>query len=774
MNELGDKRLRFCSGLVLALIALMALSTTGAAQSPSASCSERADAFAPAASYPVEATPGPHQLTLEFVDVQGLPTAARVGVFVNGDAVVPDPPEDYLFQAIAQKSYFYTLGTVTLNVPEGPVQIYACKGFEFEPVDVVPIVVSDKTVRIVMRRWTDLRLIGWYPGDTHTHLTHPPVNLILEPQDMMNVMQAEELHFLNVMDQEEYFTGAPDDVSMGDRIVYFSKEYRNPHFGHLSLVGLDQWINTVSCFPETWRACGRTLNSQVAEQVHAQSNALMIITHPLPVDQYTNLHAWPGGGIARGMPLDLVGDHADAVDLLCYTNLPPPEGIEEYTQALNAGFRLPVSAGTDAVLSRGYSFPPGGFRVYSHVDEAAQQFTSDEWINGVRRGETFVSNAPLFTVFMIDGRGIGSRIETTNDELWGFVNADCAWPLDKVEILADGHVIAEFTPAPLSDGHQIFGSFTVPTTGVQWVAARAVGSMSPWAWHTFDAAGLFAQTSPIYIHRTDGDPDVVDSDRCDAARYFVSRLDQLQALFDEHGLFPDGSRAVFDSAVANARHFYNALVPDPPEAFSLITPAFWSDAHNSLLTATTTPTFIWQEAVDTDPDDQVTYRLTYATHHGLLGATTVDGIEALTYTIPADKPLTDQTLYFFKLEAVDLTGRTTMADPGFSMLFIDVTATGVDDRAPTGLALLSTVPNPFNPSTTIAFSVDEPAHVRLRVFDVGGRAVRTLIDGPRGRGEHSVMWDGHDGRGNAAGSGVYFVRLESGGQTRTRKIVLLK
>jgi hypothetical protein len=83
-------------------------------------------------------------------------------------------------------------------------------------------------------------------------------------------------------------------------------------------------------------------------------------------------------------------------------------------------------------------------------------------------------------------------------------------------------------------------------------------------------------------------------------------------------------------------------------------------------------------------------------------------------------------------------------------------------------------PNPFNPQTTIAWSQAESGPVTLRVYDALGRLTRTLIDDIRRAGPHAVVWNGRTSAGRPAGSGVYFVRLETGGAVETRKIVLLK
>lgn len=91
--------------------------------------------------------------------------------------------------------------------------------------------------------------------------------------------------------------------------------------------------------------------------------------------------------------------------------------------------------------------------------------------------------------------------------------------------------------------------------------------------------------------------------------------------------------------------------------------------------------------------------------------------------------------------------------------------------------LAQNFPNPFNPATTIVFDVPEGAgtvRVRLDVFDLRGRHVKTLVDGEESAGRHEVVWDGRDSRGRRAASGLYLCIMAAGDFTQTRKMVLLE
>lgn len=73
-------------------------------------------------------------------------------------------------------------------------------------------------------------------------------------------------------------------------------------------------------------------------------------------------------------------------------------------------------------------------------------------------------------------------------------------------------------------------------------------------------------------------------------------------------------------------------------------------------------------------------------------------------------------------------------------------------------------PNPFNPRTTIRYDLPAAGPVRLSVFDVAGRLVRTLVDESLTPGNHEAAWDGRDASGRETGSGSYLARLEFGGR----------
>lgn len=106
---------------------------------------------------------------------------------------------------------------------------------------------------------------------------------------------------------------------------------------------------------------------------------------------------------------------------------------------------------------------------------------------------------------------------------------------------------------------------------------------------------------------------------------------------------------------------------------------------------------------------------------------------------------------------------------------IAVSATvGVGDGGPLAFGLMPIAPNPARGSARISFTLPSNANLKLRVYGLRGEVVRTLVDGEWGLGQHSIVWDGRDDRGNLVSPGTYFVRMEGLGEVANRRFVMVK
>ncbi len=144
------------------------------------------------------------------------------------------------------------------------------------------------------------------------------------------------------------------------------------------------------------------------------------------------------------------------------------------------------------------------------------------------------------------------------------------------------------------------------------------------------------------------------------------------------------------------------------------------------------------------------------------------------------------TEYVYDLSAYDnqnvWIGIRCVSNNAFVFYVDDVTihanggSVGNDDPGAPAIAteLKGNYPNPFNPSTTISFSVKEAVPVEIGIYNVKGQLVKTLVNGEKASGSHSIVWDGRDNSGQSVSSGVYYYKMNAGKYSSTRKMILMK
>ncbi len=154
--------------------------------------------------------------------------------------------------------------------------------------------------------------------------------------------------------------------------------------------------------------------------------------------------------------------------------------------------------------------------------------------------------------------------------------------------------------------------------------------------------------------------------------------------------------------------------------------------------------------------------------------------------LPGDTPADDQLVIWVDDTVTDNTYMLlyNIVDRTFSLFGGDaleraLETTAVQDRLPEKFSLLQNDPNPFNPATAIRFELPSVGIATLKIYDLNGRLVRTLLAGPKSAGEHTLVWDGRDDAGFAVAAGVYLYRLEftaANGErlVQTQKMSLVK
>ena len=105
---------------------------------------------------------------------------------------------------------------------------------------------------------------------------------------------------------------------------------------------------------------------------------------------------------------------------------------------------------------------------------------------------------------------------------------------------------------------------------------------------------------------------------------------------------------------------------------------------------------------------------------------------------------------------------------------LDLTQIQNEADKPSGYSLLQNYPNPFNPVTKLRYDLPENSHVNITIYDMLGRAVKTMVNQHQNAGHRSIIWDGTNDYDNTVSTGIYLYQIQAGAYTRTKKMVFLK
>jgi len=491
---------------------------------------------------------GAGSLRVRVVDESGATLAARV--YLTGADQRSHAPSGAMQrfvlgdrkQAEPGASYFHTAGSFIVELPAGDAQLEVVKGLEYWPRQQSVTVAPGKTqeIEIKLTRIADLPAAGWYSGDVHVHGNLFSENRI-RPADVLDVAKAEDLNVMNILpcndprtatiSDQQYFTGGPDPVSERNHIVYYNEEMRNDLYGHVGFLNLKTFVEPAyfgwphSPFP--YDAPGNFPQTAAAKA----QGAFVSYVHP---------------GLPSEFPVDIALGLADTIDVMSQND--ERITLPLWYRLLNCGFRCPASAGTDSFLNIPYHLVPGAGRVYV---KTSGEFSYAAWIEGFKRGRTFVSNGPLLQ-FSFNGVDPGAELIVEDGPLEIRIagEATSIVPLESVEIVVNGKVVRRIEAGP--DRHKLAVDERVVVTESGWIAVRVIGPGHRWVTNDRD---LFAHTSPVYL--TVGDNPVASPDD---ARFFSEEIDRLIAKMRAQGKFAnEADREAIEERFREAQRIYDDL-----------------------------------------------------------------------------------------------------------------------------------------------------------------------------------------------------------------------
>jgi hypothetical protein len=407
-------------------------------------------------------------MLVHLFDEKGNLTAARVRVTAR-DSVYYAPEGhqvDFAFTNYggdvildANRRFAYVDGSFSINLPKENVRMEVVKGFAYTVVDtVLNLSFLKSPLNIHLKKWFEFPHGQWYSGDVHVHSIDPETGLL--------EMKAEDLNVCNILTSDfttdqDRFRGAPEPFSDSLHLVYVNQEFREDRLGHVNLLNLKKLIEPV----KTMREFQYPLNLKGLDEARSQGGYV----------SWAHFAAWPG---LEG-PLDIVLNKVHSVELLStiepfseptFVSDVVPDirmnpGLRIWYRLLNCGLKIPATAGTDKMSNW---VTVGANRVYALTEG---KFSYQAWIDALKRGATFISNSP-FLLCTVDGKNPGEEINIRKNakvnitaEVWS------QFPLDRLEIVANGKVIAEKNVEKNQSHVRLEFQFT-PSESC-WIAARA-------------------------------------------------------------------------------------------------------------------------------------------------------------------------------------------------------------------------------------------------------------------------------------------------------------
>jgi hypothetical protein len=402
----------------------------------------------------------------------------------------------------------YVDGTFVLNSRPRRLVVELRRGLEILPLKTeVDLTQPDsEPLTFRLRRWVDMRELGYLSGDTHVHL--------LSQSESHLQMRGEDLNVLNLLVSDftrdrEKFTGKLDAVSTPGHAVFVGQEARDWQQGHVALLRINRIVEPFEPFGGTFQGRNERnlVLARILREAHRQGG----------VATWAHFCNLPGAE----SPIDIALGLVDAIDLITYddpTQLPSHWGpwknsgmsqaeftvmrsLDLYYQYLNSGFRVPIAAGTDKM---GDDIPVGSNRLYARP---LGEPNYEGWLAGLKAGNGFVSNGPMLT-FDVEGHTSGEVVEFSGRrKVRARATARSILPFGSLEIVVNGETAAirrmpnRNRPGP-DDLYTLELEGTFDLDRSSWLAARVAEDPASKSRMLPRGLTVFAHANPIYFLRS--------------------------------------------------------------------------------------------------------------------------------------------------------------------------------------------------------------------------------------------------------------------------------
>jgi hypothetical protein len=367
---------------------------------------------------------------------------------------IPNPAwfEDYSVDFVHKGAHWCTYidGETTIDLPVGSVFLEVSRGFEIRPVRRrLEIAGTTEELTIELDRVLPWRARGWVTADTHVHFLSPASALLEGSAEGVNVVnllasQWGEL-MTNVGDFDGRTTwGSREAGGDGEHLVRVGTENRQHILGHISLLGYrGRIIAPMTTGGPDESALGDTVEALLSEwAVSCRSRGGIVIVPHFPNPRAEHAAAIVGGNV-DGVEMTSWGDLYSGIS---------PYSLSDWYRYLNCGYLAAAVGGTDKMSA---DTAVGTVRTYARIPDG-RPFTYEEWMQAVRRAETFVTYGPLLE-FSVEGRPMGSRIGMgasggTVDVVWEAQSVTV--PMSRVELVVNGEIRqSEAVDASRASGH---------------------------------------------------------------------------------------------------------------------------------------------------------------------------------------------------------------------------------------------------------------------------------------------------------------------------------